>query len=245
MEDRRSDKEYTEGISIEKNKFLKWLDNYWYHYKWVTIIVAFFVVVGIICTVQMCNKEQNDLIVVYAGPVTLSTEEANDISRIFESLAPADFDGDGQKNIAINDFSILSEEQVREQQKQTGEDGKPVFVDNSYNSKQYETYGNYILTGESSIMLLDPWLYQTLVSGDRLMNVSETLGYTPEGAYGAYGVRLGDTKLYENYAVMKLLPEDTVICLMKPYVAGNSSDDEYYEREKAMFGALVGFGKEN
>ena len=39
------------------SKFLKWLDNYWYHYKWHTIIVAFFLIIGIISTVQIFNRE--------------------------------------------------------------------------------------------------------------------------------------------------------------------------------------------
>ena len=28
----------------EQKKIIKWLDNYWYHYKWTTIITAFFVI---------------------------------------------------------------------------------------------------------------------------------------------------------------------------------------------------------
>lgn len=244
-ERRNTDKEYTEGISVEKSKFLKWLDNYWYHYKWVMVIVAFFLIVGIICTAQMCGREKEDLIVVYAGRNTLSVEEQSNLARALEAVAPEDFDGNGDKNIAVTTYSILSEEQIKEIQSETDEEGKSLFVDNSYNSKQYETYSNYIMTGESSVLFLDPWLFENLRSADRLATVEDIIGYVPDSAYGEYGVRLGDTKLYETYGVMQLLPEDTVICILRPYVAGNSSKEEYYARETAMFEALVTFGKED
>ena len=42
---------------------------------------------------------------------------------------------------------------------------------------------------------------------------------------------------------MEKMHEDTVICLLKPYVAGNSSKEDYYERELDMFEALVTYGE--
>ena len=113
-EERRTKKEYTEGISIEKSRFLSWLDNYWYHYKWITLGVAFFLILIIICTVQMCTKEDNDLTVVYAGRNTLSLNEESNFSRVLEAIAPDDFDKNGEKHIALTTYSILSEEQVLE-----------------------------------------------------------------------------------------------------------------------------------
>lgn len=236
------DKEYTEGISIPKGKFLKWLDNYWYHYKWVTIGVAFFLMVIVVCTLQMCSQPQEDLTVVYAGRNTLSVEEQNNVSKVLEAVAPRDFDGNGETIISLNAYGILSEEQVEEKRAETGADGKPLYVDNSYNSKQFETYSNYIMTGESSVLLIDPWLYESLVAAGRLKGLEDALGYVPESAYGEYGVRLGDTELYKSYSVMQFMHEDTVICLLQPYIAGNSSKEEYYARELEMFEALVTYG---
>ena len=238
-------KEYTEGISVEKSKFLRWLDNYWYHYKWVTIIVAFFLIVGVICTVQMCSREKEDITVVYAGRNSLSVNTTSDISRVLEAIAPEDFDGDGNKNIVLTSYYIMSEQQIKELQQETDENGDPLYVDTNYNSKQFETYSNYIMTGESSVLFLDPWLYESLKSADRLAKVEDIVGYVPDSACGEYGVRLGDTALYDTYDVMKLMHEDTVICILRPYVAGNSSKEDYYARETAMFEALVTFGEED
>ena len=43
MDDKREAPEIT-----PQSKVLRWLDNFWYHYKWPTIIIAFFLIVGIV-----------------------------------------------------------------------------------------------------------------------------------------------------------------------------------------------------
>lgn len=240
--ERNDEKLNADGIAV-RGGFLGWLDNYWYHYKWLTVGIAFALVVLVICTVQMCSKEKDDLILVYAGRNQLSVGETEDICKVLEAVCPEDFDGNGKKSIALGTYCILSETQIKEIQSETDADGNAGYVDKSYNSDQYDTYYSYLMTGESSVLFLEPWLYEKLASADRLMNISEVLGYLPDTACSEYAVCLGDTALYAEYGVMKLLPEDTVICIMKPYVAGKSSKEEYYAYEKKMFEALVTFGE--
>ena len=242
--ERTDNKEYTGGIAV-RGGFLGWFDNYWYHHKWTTIIVSFFVIVGLICTVQMCNKDEHDIVLVYAGPTQLSVAETRDIASVLEAVCPEDFDKSGSVSIALSTYCVMSKEQIKNAQSQKDENGDAAFVDNSYNSDQYDTYLNYIGTGESSVLLLDEWLYESLAQNGRLVDISNVFGYTPNGEYGKYGIRLGDTSLYSEYGVMRKLPEDTVICLLKPYVMGKSSKEKYYEREERMFEAIVSFGKED
>ena len=228
----------SDGIAI-RGGFLKWLDNYWYHYKWLTIGIAFALIVLIVCTVQTCSKEKSDIVLLYAGRNTLSGAEVEDICDALEAVCPEDFDGNGKVSFELSAYGILSEAQIKEQIEASNE----VYIDRGYNSDQYDIYHNYTMTGESSVLFLDPWLYEELVSAGRLVSLDEALGYTPETAYGEYGVRLGDTALYEQYGVMRLLPEDTVICLLKPYVAGKSSKEKYYAYEKKTFEEIVRFGE--
>lgn len=223
-------------------RFLSWLDNYWYHYKWVTIIVLFFVIVLSVCTLQMCKKEKTDIILVYAGGAYLSSESADTIKSVFDAVMPEDFDGDGMKSSKFINYEIYSSEQIKDIESQTGVDGKNGYVDKSYNSSNYDNFYNYIQTGDSSVCLVDPWMYENLKANNRLMSVSEVLGYTPEGCDG-YGVALGETGLYQSYAALKSLPENTVICLLRPLVVGNSSDEKYYKNECDMFKALLEYSE--
>lgn len=241
----RQDKEYTKGIAV-RGGFLGWLDNYWYHYKWHTVVIAFFAVVVLICTLQMCGKEQEDLVLLYSGSAGLTGQQAEDICTVIENVVDKDFDGDGVKNIGISKYHVLSEEQIREEKEKKDEDGNPIFVDTNYYTSQTSNYYHYIQTGESSVAFLDPWLYEALISDPenvRLQKLTDVLGYLPENAVGEYGVRLGDTALYDEYGVIRNMPADTVVCLLRPVIiGGNSSKPEYYERETFTFKAIVEYG---
>ena len=236
------DKENTEGISIEDSKFLKWLDNYWYHYKWLTIGIAFALVVFLICTLQTCSRDNEDITVLYAGPCMLSSEEHQKVNAAFNAILPKDYDGDGQKMVTISSYFIYSKEQIQEITAETDEYGVHGFVDTTYNSNQYSTYSNYLLTGESSVLLLDPWLYEALRDNSEnvLMKLSDAFSSVPESCEDGYGIRLCDTEAYNEYAVLKNLPEDTVVCLMRPLISGRSAKEENYQIEKEMFAALTG-----
>ena len=53
----------TEEVEVGKQSFAKWLDNYWYHYKWHTIAVVFVIIVAIVCTVQLINRTVYDAVI--------------------------------------------------------------------------------------------------------------------------------------------------------------------------------------
>ena len=239
-----NEKEYTEGISV-KSKMLSKLDNFWYHYKWPTIAVVFFLIVGLVCGLQTCTMEKHDLVLIYSGRNALSASQAEEICRVLEGICPEDFDGDGAKNLALSKYHVLSKEQIEDMRKQKDPNGDPVFVDTNFFTTQYQTYSSYIMTGESSVAFLEPWLYEALVEAGRLEKIAGLVG-SPAGAVGEYGVKLGDTQLYKTYGVMRALPSDTVICLLSPlWKGGKSSKPEYYEREKEMFTAIVTFASED
>ncbi len=239
-----NDKQYTEGIKAEKGPVAKWFDNFWYHYKWTTIVVAFFLIVAVICGVQMCTKEKNDMIVVYAARNQLSQVEADEVCSVLEAVCPEDFDDNGKTSVALSAYCVMSESEILDMQAQTDSDGNNVFVDKSFYSGEYSRYYSYLQTGESSVLLISPWLYESLMSNQRLATLEETLGYRPEHAMSDYAVRLADTAMYQNYGVMKKLPEDTVICILRPYIAGKSSKEKFYTREKQMFEAIIKEGTE-
>ena len=57
------------------DKFFKWLDNFWYHYKWHTIIAVFAIIVVIVGISQVVSKGTADVGVIYGGPRLLSLAE--------------------------------------------------------------------------------------------------------------------------------------------------------------------------
>ncbi len=235
-------------------KLYRWFDNYWYHYKWRTIAVVFVAILVTICTVQMCNsEEESDITVAIAGPLNFISDESG-FKNLKNSLAnhlTADINGDGQKSVRVNTYTIYSEEEIKELESRVDEDGNPLgyVVNRQANSQNYQQYNSYIKTGDASVFFLSPWLFQQLSTESKaLAELGNALGYIPEGGIvvqneaGAdvcFGVRLGDTALYKNNSAIRVLPADTVICLMAPLVYGNSSNTEIYAGAVAYYKALT------
>lgn len=238
--EQNNEKIQDQGIYIKKDEKVSFAENFWYHYKWAMIGIVVAAIILFVCIVQSCTKREEDILIVYAGPAYLSQTELASVVEVMGNTMPRDFDGNGDKFVILDMFQIFSEEQIKEITAQTDGEGKQGYVDRSRNSNNFDQYNKYVLTGESSIYLLDPSLYETLKSNDRLAKLSDILTDTPDGAIDEYGVRLGDTALYEEYGVLRVLPADTVICIARPFVAGTkTSKEKYYNREKEMFSAIV------
>ncbi len=234
-----NEKQYTEGIHLQKRRSGGRMENFWYHYKWPTIGIFLLILVIGVCLAQSCSKEKEDIVLLYAGPRFLLPNEASQVAEVMSGVLPNDFDGNGQKKASLATYHIYSREQIEQMKK----DEPNAKLDTSQNSSNMQGYQTYTKTGESSIYLLDPWLYESLRDdpNEPLQKLSDVLGDVPKGALeDGYGVRLGDTDLYARYEVLHVLPADTVVCLSRPFAMGKSSKEKYYAREKEMFCALVG-----
>ena len=212
-------------IVVKENKFIKWLDNYWYHYKWPTIIVTFFVVVIAVCLIQSITNVEKDILITYGGPEALEADEKAAIERVLTENLPEKFGNQGSEGKAgLISYIIYSQEQIedlRNQQKN---------VDTTFNSSEYSALNSQYKTGNGSIYLLDRWMYDEIIEGDpkgeRLKPLTEIFGETPAGAIDAYAIRLGDTEIYKNSTELQILPADTVICLHEQIVGQKDYDKE-------------------
>ena len=244
----KNEEKINSGEIAVKGGFLGWLDNFWYHYKWQTIGVVFLAAVLIIGLTQCISKEEEDVIVLYAGRTQFSVGEANAICEVLETIAPTK--GENVKsNVGITYFQVMNEEQIKQAEAETDADGKKKYtVDRSYLSDQYDSYYSQLLTGDHSVVFLEPWLYEKLVRDNRLVSLADVLGYVPEGALGEHGVRLGSLDIYGSYGALKnVMDADTVVCILHPnskITFSKNSNEKYYENEKALFRAIIEYKSE-
>lgn len=224
-------------------RLYEWLDNFWYHYKWVLIIGLFFVVALAVGIFQMVNKDEYDQSVVFAGPETLIPYQSAEISTALSELLPRDFNGDDKLLVKFQGYGVFNEKEMKEaNEEETLENGQyNVVVTPSSNSSNMSRYKEYMMGGECAIYFVSISQYENLVSQERLCSVESICGETPTGMLGdGYGVLLGQTDLYAIRA-MKYLPEDTVICFAKQPVVGACAKDKYYDAAKEFFIALVNY----
>lgn len=94
----------------EKPTGWKAVENFFYHYKWRVIGIAFTLVLLTILTVQLVTREKRDLYVLAISNSNSSGiyAKTKDIETALERYCP-DFDGNGYVHVAVN-FINLSDE---------------------------------------------------------------------------------------------------------------------------------------
>lgn len=85
--------------------FKQKIENYWYHYKWHTIITLFFVFTALVCLVQCSTKENpDDKALLYVNQNLLDTA-ANQLSETLCEYTE-DYNGDGKVLYRVNNVSF-------------------------------------------------------------------------------------------------------------------------------------------
>ena len=196
------------------DNFFKKFDNFWYHNKWKVIIIGFFAAVFIICTFQMCSRQEQDMYVMYAGPRTLGRAYTSALKDAINEVVP-DRSGDGYGSAEIVELWVPSDEQIISGKAEIEEDGGVAVVNYEALKSNYEAFEQHMWAGDTVICLLDPALYSTVyVEGDNgemrsgFMKLSDVLGYTPDYAYDEYSVRLKDTPLAKEFKVLADIDTD-------------------------------------
>ncbi|MBR6709159.1 MAG: hypothetical protein IKL84_05720, partial [Clostridia bacterium] len=140
-------------IKIE-NRLTRWFDNYWYYYKWPVIIAAFIILLGVILTVQMCQREDSDVQIIYAGPHSFAGAGPGELAAAFSAVLPEDYDGDGHKTVTVVPMLLYSEEQVAELKAEAeANDEEEIVLNSIFLSQELNKFNQLILSGEYSICL--------------------------------------------------------------------------------------------
>ncbi len=223
----------------------KALENFWYHYKWHTIIIVFFAVFLLISVAQMSAKDTYDGHILYTGPTYLDGETISDIletvskasaSAVGTGENPADASGDGVLALDFNKIMYIPTALAEEYQK------NDIYFNGLNNQKARGEFDNLIMIGEYVILLVEKTLYDETVGASAFLTWEESLGYTPEGAYDACGILLSDLPIGDENG-LRQLPDDTVLCCRaKSYVNNFNKgvqNEEIYNAQKALCRQIV------
>ena len=251
MADNQEKLQSTDIKLTSSNKFLKWLENFWYYHKWKVIVIAFFAVVVVVGVVQMVSKTDPDIEVTVATHTVYYKENVDALEQTLNSLMQEDINGDGKRTVVLNTYKIYSEAELKAaNEKDTDAAGNPViYADEAHNKSQIESYNSYIMTGQCSVMIISEYLYHDLTSrgSDEILltPISEIYGENlPAGVTAdGYGIRLRDTGAYKNLDAFRSLPQDSVICIMRPFVMNGNRGEEKHAAAVEYFKTIVEFGE--
>lgn len=236
-----TDQEPETEIPVKKGNFL---ENFWYHHKWKTIAVVFVAVVLFVCVAQMNARETPDVYVLYAGPYGFAQNEVFQIRDAIRQVMD-DYNGDGERGIAMTDFFYLNADQIQAAQEEAAADGATFYMDVVENSRTLERFELEIFSGESVVCMLDPGLYEQVKGAGGLMPLAEIFDTIPETALDEYGIRLADTEFARYFTSMQVLPEDSVLCIRRVSTMaafkGQKKTEQMHTYHVSLFRSIVNF----
>ena len=197
----------TEKQEKEKSKFRLWIENYWYHYKWQTMFGVFFLIVAIICIVQTFNVQSYDAYVMYAGNYQMSRVEFLDMQKELEKVIE-DGDGDGKIVVDMRDIMVLSAEEIQKRKDDGYEVMESLIADN------LNLFDQEIFSGEATICLLSPMLFERANGGGAFLPIAEFVGDTEVEYYNEFGVYLHSIP-FGSLPGLRDLPKDTILCVRR------------------------------
>ena len=249
MEDSQNRAEPIDGAEI-KSPFLSKFENFWYHYKWHSIIAAILLITVTVLSVQMCTKESYDIHIIYAGDHEIKkTSQGGNISPYRNALSSFkkvtdDFDDDGNVNINLLNLFIVNTDEASELlNKNPGMEINETLV-----REDTDTFDGALVYGEHYLVFLSERLYleaEARYEGAVFMPVA---GYVPDGTdaelCGTHGVYLRSLPFYSLPEICNL-PDDTVVCLRKlsevSTAFGKKENEKNFKRAETVFKNILAF----
>ena len=238
------------NIKIQSQKFKK-AENFFYHYKWHTIIGVFLAFVIGLCIFQSCQKTTYDAYIMYAGGHDLRIREAEQSERTYEILYKSigsylgDYNDDGERNLSFLDMYIPSPEEIDKLEEGSGVPYNRLKEDD-------ELFRSNILSGDYYVCIISKHLFDEWTKDDNNPFVP-VASYLPDGAKIAEGENDDGYRLASEYGVylsstpvkdkpgFKLLPDDTIICLRKYSKASSpgKKGQKTYESCEKLFTSII------
>lgn len=223
-------------------KILKWLDNFWYHYKWHTIIGAVFAIFLAVCIGQMASKDKVDSYIMYAGPIALTAQEIEDIESAFETVV-GDYNGDGKKTVQLIDITLLTDSQLEENRKKAEEENIKYNPDMEYIYNMRQKLNLQLASGDAYILLMDSELFEENYSVG-VFEKLEKMGVSSEiKSYNDSALYFDDTFFGKTFSEeFKDLKEDLLLSFRKMNVtskAKGKKEQQKYENQIEFFKELT------
>ena len=100
-----------EKISTKNLTFKQKTQNFWYHYKWHTLVALFVLFVGITIVVSQVSTPEPDVLLYYGGPAYFSENAVQSVEDAFSTVMNEDKNGDGKKVTQLIVTTVLSKDQ--------------------------------------------------------------------------------------------------------------------------------------
>lgn len=216
------------------------IQNFWYHYKWHSVVALVLIAAILVCSLQFCQREEYDAYILYAGSKnigrTAKDGDVAEIATVISSLkrVTSDFDKNGEISVNFTNYFFLGAgeaaglDDVNEALLQNDKSSlSSVFEYSEYylvfiSEAVYEEYNQ---VGDNELFI-DLSSYKSTYQG---------IEYYADNAI--YLSSIGASSL----PGLSTLPKDTLVCIRRPGVLATKSDEhiEHFENAKKILENLL------
>lgn len=182
----------------------EWIENMWYHYKWLIIFGGLLIAFLVISCFQFLANDDPDVNILHMGPMYISPEVADKIEATVGGMAE-DYNDDGEVNVAILDITV----------NKFGTDESNTFNYDQYNSA-LQRFQTEIRAGDAVIYLLDKEYFDICVGEGLLTPLDEVIddAYMPENTVDGYGVYVSELDAF-GLEGLSSVPDTAILCLRR------------------------------
>ena len=206
------------------------IKNFLYYNKVAIIVGAIIVVVLGVLIGQLVTKKTPDVYIMYAGRYYIDPKAYQGLDEFFVKYMNEDYNKDGEVFIEIINKTIKTYEQNKKEEEESNEE---LYMGNY--SEELGVFQSEIAAGQSVILFIDTLLYENIKEQNRLMPLSDVLGYTPDGAMDEYGILLGNTPFANAIPEFKSMLDNTVVCIKRRVI---TCDQKVYNNNLDAFKKL-------
>jgi hypothetical protein len=212
-------------MKAKSSKISEFFENLWYHYKWLILIILVLGTVIVVSVVQMVEKGDPDLHILFIGQNYITDEGRKDTEKSLNNLFD-DYNGDGELKMDLVELTVTTI---------PGES-----YDYTYQKDSLTRFEAEIRTGKSTIYIVEDSFYAKI----RELNIASPLttvfgeGNVPDYAYDEYSFRLRDLDIAEESGFCRF-PRESFVCIRH-----SPENDEYdYARTKEEYEYNLDFFK--
>ena len=216
------------------------IQNFWYHYKWHSVVCIVLVLAILVCSLQFCSREKYDAYVLYAGSRnigrTAKDGDVAEISTVISSLKrfASDFDENGDVNINFTNYFYLSSSEA------AGLDdvNEALLINDKSSLSSVLEHSEYYLCFISVAVYEE---YHKVGSNELFVDLDEYKEFYPElEYYSDSAIYLSSTDA-SRLPGLSNLPSDTLICIRRPSVLAQKSNEHvmHFENAKKMLSEIL------
>ena len=210
-------------------------ENFWYHYKWHSIVALFLIVTLVICSLQLCGRSKYDAHILYAGSRNIGRTAADgdvaEIVTVISSLRKitGDFDENGEISVNFTNLYYLTAEELAALDD----------VNDALLTTDQKTLSSVMSHSDYYLMFISVGVYEEyhkVGEEEMFIDLTSYASYNADVEYYAPNAILLSSIDASKLPGIANLPDDTLVCVRQTSVMGGKSKEhiKYQEDAKKM-----------